>query len=343
MYLVLFFIASITHAYDWLSAKDNSYLQGQAKQICKEILDFAQAEGDTRLLEAHTRHCKDPKDPQLSGLIGAFYHMNIDLEDREPKKAAFYRNKFRELGLLTKVYPDFQTPPVKWDVKTYIEELSGFAYDKKNNELWVEGDSGTGPYIAKVDVNTAQGLRLKVQGVSNIDWESIELDGQGQLWVLDVGDNNKKRKNVRLYKINPKNIQGNLVTAEKFELTYAEGPMDCEGGLIKDDVLYLFEKVYFLEPRVYTVNLKERPLKAKLEGRLPKSNLITDASLSPEGRLFFLSYTGITEVEHWPDIKKAKIKTVTSAQHGQTEAIVALSPTRFWVGREDGKIFEINP
>ena len=329
-----------TSGYAGLDKKDNAKLLEKAKNLCTEIKEFAEKEKDVRLGEAYERHCVKPAEPQLSALIGAFYHMNIDLKDSDKKKSEFYKSKLLEIIATTKWLPDFQTPPVKWDLKGAIFEMSGFAYDWRTKRLWTLGDSGTGPFIAYLETDTGKSHRIKVLNAKNIDWEAIVSEDPNHILILDVGDNHKERSSVTIYRADTREIKKNSIKVEGFGITYPEGPMDCEAAIVKNGTLYLFEKTYYLEPRVYTVDLNAKPLTAKLKGKLPQSPLLTDANLF-DGRLFFLTYTGVAELENWQDLSKAKFRDVMSGQFGQVESIHALSPKQFWIGREDGKVFEL--
>jgi hypothetical protein len=336
--LLIFSLAA--NGYTGLDQKDSAKLLEKAKNLCAEIKDFSEKQKDSRLLEAYERHCVKPSEPQLSALIGAFYHLNIDLKGSDLKKEAFYKMKLAEILVTTKLLPDFQTPPVKWDLKGSIFEMSGFDFDLRTKKLWTLGDSDTGPYIAYLETETGKPHRIKVQNAKNIDWEAITLEDPSHLLILDVGDNKKVRNSVTIYRVDIREIKNNSVKAEGFEITYPEGPMDCEAAVAKNGTLYLFEKAYYLEPRVYTVDLNARPMVAKLLGHMPKAPLLTDAYVY-DNRLFFLTYTGVVELEQWQDLKKAKFRDVIQGQFGQVESMSAVSAKKFWVGREDGKIFEL--
>lgn len=337
--LGLFIFSLAANGYAGLNHEDNSKLLEKAKIICKEIIDFAQKENDSRLSEAHERHCVKTKEPQLSALIGTFYHLNIDLKGTDEKKAAFYKKKLSEIIVVTKLLPDFETPTVKWDLKGTIFESSGLAFDWRTKQLWTLGDSGTGPFIGYVNTDSGKSHRIKVTNAKNIDWEAIAVEDPNHVLILDVGDNQRERNSITVYRIDTRKIKNSAVKAEGFGITYPEGPMDCEAAVVKNGTLYLFEKVYYLEPRVYAVDLNARPMTVKLLGRLPKAPLLTDASLH-DNRLFFSTYTGVVELENWPDLKKAKFRDVITGQYGQVEALTAISDKKFWVGREDGKVFE---
>jgi len=339
---LILFSGLCASAYDGLTPVDSKHLLEKALKICSEIKEFAQKEKDNRLSQAHKRHCLEPKEPQISGLIGAFYHMGIDLKGNDSKKRDFYNLKLAEISLLTQLKPDYKTPPVKWDINGSIFELSGFAPDYKNNKVWSLGDSGTGAFIANLDLATSKTQRIKVYRARNVDWEALVFAEEGQLLLLDVGDNKRVRRSVSLYEVNTNEVRNNSVGAKRFDFSYPERAMDCEAAVVMDHVLYLFEKVYFEKPRVYAMDLRKNPLQPKLLGRLPVMGLITDASLTRDNRLFVLTYQGVDEVENWRHLEKAKIKSIINDQFGQIEALAALSPTQFLIGREDGKIFEIS-
>jgi hypothetical protein len=85
-----------------------------------------------------------------------------------------------------------------------IDEASGLARSQRYPDVfWVINDDGPSELYAIDSAGRDLG-RVKLSDASNRDWEDIAsftLDGVGYLLIADIGDNDGKRKDVRLYVI----------------------------------------------------------------------------------------------------------------------------------------------
>jgi hypothetical protein len=83
-----------------------------------------------------------------------------------------------------------------------IDEASGLARSQRSENLfWVINDSGKAR-LHPIDNRGRQLGRVKVDDAKLSDWEDIAsftLDGQAYLLIADIGDNDGKRKDVRIY------------------------------------------------------------------------------------------------------------------------------------------------
>jgi hypothetical protein len=107
---------------------------------------------------------------------------------------------------------------------------------------------------------------LQIGGAKNEDWEDLaaaNLDGKAWLIIGDVGDNDAKRKSLRIHFVEePKaetlGIAGMLAAspAATFKLRFEDGPRDCESLAIdvRERALYLLTK-RDPTPRLYRVAL----------------------------------------------------------------------------------------
>lgn len=88
-----------------------------------------------------------------------------------------------------------------------LEEASGIAYSQQNpGMVWVHNDGGNTAVLYLVDVSTGVIVaRYGVQGMTNTDWEDIEIstgpkEGVPYLYVSDTGDNDAKRVSSVVYR-----------------------------------------------------------------------------------------------------------------------------------------------
>lgn len=146
-------------------------------------------------------------------------------------------------------------------------EASGLAASRVNpGMLWIHDDSGGRPELYAVDLQGRLRGTLQIGGVKNEDWEDIaaaELDGKAWLVIGDIGDNDAKRKSVRIHFVEePKaetlGIAGMLAAspAATFKLRFADGARDCESLAVdvRERALYLLTK-RDAPPRLYRAAL----------------------------------------------------------------------------------------
>jgi hypothetical protein len=113
-----------------------------------------------------------------------------------------------------------------------IDEASGIAHSQRRENLfWIINDSGKAR-LHPIDNRGRQLGRVKVDDAKLSDWEDIAsftLDGQAYLLIADIGDNDGKRKDVRIYVVEEPDAEDNEVEiAWEFEFSYPNGPQDAE-------------------------------------------------------------------------------------------------------------------
>lgn len=125
-----------------------------------------------------------------------------------------------------------------------INESSGLAYSTYSRDvLWTHNDSGDDAFLFAIDRKGRTFARYKVLGAKNIDWEDIAtgqgVNGKPALYILDGGDNNKRREDTTLYRVDEplvdtsKTMQERTVPAfEAFPFRYPDRHHDCETILI---------------------------------------------------------------------------------------------------------------
>ncbi|MGE3973869.1 MAG: hypothetical protein AB7F59_05010 [Bdellovibrionales bacterium] len=339
-------VVALATSYSHLPPKDAQKLISEGRNICQNIKNFAEKNSDAELRKIHDRHCVQPKEPLLTGLIVGLYHLEIDTARAAAPKAdpktVFYKQQLTKLSILVKRYPDFAVPRPIFNIAPFVTELSGFTLLKSNQTVWSHGDSGNSTAVAHTSPSDRKSTAYQLAGSINTDWEAITNDGEN-IWILDVGDNKAIRKSVYLYRFAAKDARlGRVEKVSRFEIQYPEGAMDCEAGIYYDNAIYLFEKVYYKTGRVYRVPLRNSiPQKPELLGRYPPTGPITDATLDNKNRLFALTYFGVMEIKNWTKPNEASIRPISTNTMGQTEAIAHIKGNLFWVGREDGNVYEV--
>jgi hypothetical protein len=237
-----------------------------------------------------------------------------------------------------RIEPVFNVSPV-------IDEVSASVFDSENGLVWTLGDSGTGARIGRTHVETGETIPIDITGAVNQDWEAMVMDEAGLLWILDVGDNSAVREYVTFYQADPLDLTDNntLPVIRTITVTYQDGPMNVEAAVYDEGLIYIIEKTPLREiapykARVVTVDVSETAdpeQEAESAGTIPIYQSITDASVSPEGYLYLLTYTGIYVSIDWREFDRHAMP-FKFFFYGQQEALVALGNNSFYVGVELG-------
>lgn len=197
-----------------------------------------------------------------------------------------------------------------------IDESSGIVASRRNPGLyWTHNDSGDGPFLYAIDGKGGKRGTWRVTGASALDWEDIAAGpgaqpGQSYLYVGDIGDNDKERREIIVYRIAepvvmPAEAESTQDDAEQTEpatairLRYPDGKHDAESLVVHpiSGDLYLLTKtrsassastIYKLAApfSTSTINTLEKVGDIRTPGLFP--GMITGADISPDGTKIIL-------------------------------------------------------
>lgn len=134
-----------------------------------------------------------------------------------------------------------------------LEECSGMAY-MSPNILFHINDSGNKPEVFVTDTTGKLLQSHCIPGITNVDWEEITIDNNGNLYIGDFGNNNNRRKDLVIYKVKASDILlgKNDMIIEEIHFSYpdqesfpperAKRNFDMEAMVHRDNGLYLFSK-----------------------------------------------------------------------------------------------------
>jgi hypothetical protein len=183
-----------------------------------------------------------------------------------------------------------------------IDEASGMAASVRSDELlWVVNDSGDKARLYAIDVEGRKRGRIKLDGVSNRDWEdlaSFVLDGQPYLLVADIGDNENKHDHVSLYAI----LEPDLTDDDKHTLEpewivrfrYPEGARDAE-AIAVDSVR---NRVIVISKRDLPASIYEVPLRPVDDSSVEARKLGSLRSL-PQPKKEDVRFAPMSRDWHW--------------------------------------------
>ncbi|HKQ51452.1 MAG TPA: hypothetical protein VJT74_03730 [Pyrinomonadaceae bacterium] len=197
-----------------------------------------------------------------------------------------------------------------------VDESSGVVASRRNPGLfWTHNDSGDGPLVYAFDRQGRRRGVWKVSGAKARDWEDVAAGpgpqrGQSYLYVGDIGDNDKERKEVVVYRVAEPAITDDTVVnnavepyetahAEAIRLKYPDGRHDAEALAVHPATgdLYVITKtrnptaaagVYKLAApySVESVNTLQKIGEVRVPSLFP--GMITGADISPDGSRFIL-------------------------------------------------------
>lgn len=234
--------------------------------------------------------------------------------------------------------------------KEEVMESSGLEISADGN-FWTHADGGNLPVLYKVDAGGKLLTVLEVPDASNQDWEDLAQDEDGNLYIGDFGNNENKRQNLRIFRINEKNssqvdtIQFTYADQHLFPPKKADRNFDCEAFFYHRDHLYLFTKDRGKNElvKVYKVPAKPGSYQVAAFDSIQISTMITSADISPDGnRLALLGYGNIyiCDISGRDDFFSGEKYCIPVGKTGQAEALVFTDNTNFIFTNEGGKIFK---
>jgi hypothetical protein len=238
-----------------------------------------------------------------------------------------------------------------------VDEASGMARSQRYpNVFWVTNDDGPS-VLYSIDATGKDLGRVTIRDASNRDWEdlaSFTLDGVPYLLAADTGDNDGKRKDVRIYIIEePEAGDDKVDYAWRIEYSYPEGPRDAEAVAVDTEnrrILVLTKRD--VPPLLYSLPLQPESEKRQDARRLgivtslpqpSRSDLQFASKLDswhwqPTGmdlsddntKLVVLTYGGVylyqrREAEDWVEAIKRPPLVISNTRNREAES-VALSP-----------------
>jgi hypothetical protein len=180
-----------------------------------------------------------------------------------------------------------------------VRESSGLVASRKHpGVFWTLSDSGNPPALFAV---TREGALVREYAVAakNVDWEDLAIDGDGRLYIADVGNNQRDRKEVMVMRVDEPDPRAPLPASgvrpaplrvtNSWRLTFpGDQPFDCESLFVLGGKGYVLPKRLNASPaEVYRFELAPTPRPQKLErvATIPTVRApVTAADVSPDGK-----------------------------------------------------------
>lgn len=251
-----------------------------------------------------------------------------------------------------------------------ITESSGLAASRTTRGVyWTNNDSGDGPFVYAFDATGASRGVFRVAGAQARDWEDLGIGpgpkrGQSYLYLGDIGDNQKVRTEIVVYRVaepaltaadkaSSKSNPRTTAPAEAIRLRYPDGKHDSETLLVHPSTgnLYIVTKVMLKNATVYEVPAPltaGRVITMKRIGEIKVPSLLggvlTGGSISPDGRrVAFCDYLQGYEVvlpaasTNFNDVWKQTVAGFSLGQREQGEAIAYRADGKALLATSEGK------
>ena len=101
---------------------------------------------------------------------------------------------------------DYEAPVMAGKIESPdVTESSGLSASECQDVLWTHNDAGSAPLVFAMDFTGKHLGAWRVEDSRSTDWESIatykNAEGKCSLLIGDIGDNDKSRQNVEIYRL----------------------------------------------------------------------------------------------------------------------------------------------
>ncbi len=200
---------------------------------------------------------------------------------------------------------------------TAVTESSGIVASRANRDIfWSHNDSGDGPILYAFDRSGKSYGRWTAPGAKNVDWEDLAIGpgprpGRWYIYAGDIGDNQRNRAEVVIYRIEEPRIAGapecaracRTAPATAFRLRYPDGPHNAETLLVHpvSGDLYIISKASSGDRDTTVYVARAEQLSAK------PATMTAVAALSIPDPMFRAFIGGLTGGEISPDGRRVAL------------------------------------
>ncbi|PKV66380.1 hypothetical protein [Pontibacter ramchanderi] len=234
-----------------------------------------------------------------------------------------------------------------------VSESSGVEFIPERDAYITHNDAGNKPYLYLVD---RKGKLLETIKLSlpNVDWEDLARDSDGNIYIADTGNNNNKRKELAIYKLQldkPDQIEAIRFTYEdqkKYPPAEKDMNFDVEAIFWQGGKLYLVSKDRGkkVTAKVYELPDSGGQYKAKLLGSHKLGVPVTGAASNADGSAVALVSEGalhvFSNVDNPGSFYKGDYQKMGIKKAGQTEAVAFENENTLVITSEDGGLFRFS-
>lgn len=178
------------------------------------------------------------------------------------------------------------------DINNSLKEVSAAEIISQSDLIWTIQDSGNDSKLYGLNEKGSIEKTLIITNASNIDWEDLTSDKQGNLYIGDFGNNNEKRKIFRILKVKHEDLNKKKVEAEiiEFTLPKKQKSKDFEAFFYLNNSFYLISKETkkFIIIKVPNKVGRHKAIIRSDYNLDGKDNRITSADISENGKTIVL-------------------------------------------------------
>ncbi len=232
------------------------------------------------------------------------------------------------------------------DLPYGLKEVSALEYTPADRLLWIIEDSGNANNLYALDAKAQLTKTIEITNAKNEDWEDLTSDREGNIYIGDFGNNNKKRADFTIYKINKPSESEDSAKAEiiDFKLPKDMKSLDFESFFLFKNRFYIFSKDD-KKGVMISVENKIGEQEAKLETKFNldgKDDKITSAAISADGKtVLLLNHDKLWKLTNFKtdDFFGGNIESIDFEHTSQKEGIVFITETEVFITDEnDGSV-----
>jgi hypothetical protein len=202
-----------------------------------------------------------------------------------------------------------------------IEESSGLAISPEHKDLAYTINDGDDAIVFAIELSTGDVVgTTRVRGNLE-DTEAIAIDGDGRMWLADLGDNDTERNDAALYRFPEPGPGRHSVNARRFPVSFEGGPADIETFMVHPKT---GEKFLATRDEESTGRLYSLPKKLNRNGDnqakdLNKSTPVdtSDGTFTPSGSQALIR-TGfavhVFDPETWTEVEELSVPEVENGE-----------------------------
>jgi hypothetical protein len=184
-----------------------------------------------------------------------------------------------------------------------LSECSGVVASRQHpGILWTHSDGGGGRkqtvFLYAVERTGRTVGEFRISGHLE-DWEDIAIDESNRLYIGDLGNNDKARRELAVYRVDepdPTSKVKNILIKDAWRLRFPEAPFDSESLFVWNGHGYIVSKVTNDErAQIYSFPLavRKEPVVLELVATTKIESPVAGADISPDGKLLaFIAKSG---------------------------------------------------
>ncbi|TBN05401.1 hypothetical protein EYD45_03740 [Hyunsoonleella flava] len=228
------------------------------------------------------------------------------------------------------------------DLPKSLKEASAIETVVNSDLLWTIEDSGNKNNIYGLNTNGDIIKDIDIKNSSNIDWEDLTSDKEGNLYIGDFGNNSKNRDDFTIYKISDLSDDKTNAQRINFMLPKDVKPKDFEAFFIWNGFFYVFSKenkssMLFKVPNKVGLHTAILVKEFNLDG---KNHRITSADISDDGKtIVLLNHDKLWKISNFKgdNFFDGKIEELKFDHNSQKEGICFIDSKTVYITDERDK------